>query len=177
MGECIYQSVKVTLKTWHCSSNEKGSFSSNPQSIRTLKTILKYISEFYLLKTIASLLSTHDWATYPGSSVEWNTVQTATRCRILQQSSFGISSAGFLPYLPCSIAFLQAQEYWLPGADLSQHRQIPKQGIFGGVVVLWGRLIFIYSGDGICHRFDLDALARSSQEVQSLEEMRREREN
>jgi len=111
----------------------RGEAARNIQHIAP-KTILKYYSEFYVFH-ITSLIHTRNWVTYASTPIHTNEVCTAPGCRVVRHSSFSIGRAPFIPHLPGGILFLQAREYQLPGAMVSEVRRTAMGGIFRGAVV------------------------------------------
>jgi len=136
---------------------------------RAPKTILKDYQEFYLSNTltITSLIHLRDYPLYPWSQVHTVRVRTATSCRDFPQSSSQFGRGPFNPHLPSGFTFLRTRRYRLPGAGISEHRFITIRGVFRGVVIRQGSIIYIYRGDGLRYRFRLVALATEVQEVES----------
>jgi len=172
----VIKPSKTTTKRWHCSGNEKKKLKQQPTvNNQNTEDDLKLLWSIQSITNITTLLSTRDWATYARTSTESTRVRTATHCSVFRQPSFRISSAAFDRHLLCGASLLGNHEYLLPGAEKSQHRGTTRRGLFQGVVVRRGSLVFIYIEDVLWHRFDLETLVCRSQLVESLEEMRRER--
>jgi hypothetical protein len=106
---------------------------------------------------------------YAWTSVHTNLARTATGCRELWQLAFGIGQALFNPQLHCGFLFLSDREYQVPGAEISQYRRFTHEGIFRGVVVRRGNLIFVYIGDSWWCRFDLETLDAAALEFAARE--------
>jgi hypothetical protein len=58
--------------------------------------------------------------------------------------------------------FLPTQDYLVPGAEIFKHQCVTFRGVFRGVVVRRGSLMFVYIQDEHWRRFDLAALERRS---------------
>jgi len=88
-------------------------------------------------------------------------------CQDFRQSSLQCARAPFNPHLPRGVPFLSVRRYRLPGTEISEYRSLTIQGIFRGVVVRRGSLIYIYRGDGLWYRFRLEVLVTEEREVES----------
>jgi len=83
-------------------------------------------------------------------------------CQELQQSPLAVGRAQFNPHLQSGFSYLRTREYRVPGAEISQQRRITIRGVFQGVVVQLGGLVYVYIGDGHWRRFDTVALQTRS---------------
>jgi len=108
---------------------------------------------------------------YAWTSVHTSRVRTATESREFRQVAFRVGRARPNPHLRCGFTFLSTREYRLPGAEIHQHRRFTLRGVFRGVVVRRGNLIFVYIGDGNWHRFNLTELEDAAVELQLSEEI------
>jgi len=116
---------------------------------------------------ISSLIHLWDYPLYAWSQVYTIQVRTTTSCRDLRQSSHQFGRALSDPHLPRGVPFLSIRRYRLPGAEISEYQSITVRGVFRGVVVRRGSLIYLYRGDGPWYRFRLGVLVTEEQEVES----------
>jgi hypothetical protein len=108
---------------------------------------------------------------YAWTSVHTSRVRTATESREFRQIAFRVGRAPFNPHLRCGISLVSTREYRLPGAEIHQHRRFTLRGVFRGVVVRRGGLIYVYIGDGNWHQFDLSVLEDEAVRLQLQEEI------
>ena len=134
-----------------------------------LKILLRILSIY--LPNITSLIHTRDWALYAWTSLYTCRIRTAEESREFRQIDFRIGRAAFNPHLRCGLAFLSERRDSLPGVEIYQHRTFTIRGIFRGVVVRRGNLVFVYIGDGNWHRFKLDVLEQLAVDRQLDEEI------
>jgi len=81
---------------------------------------------------------------YAWTQVDTIRVSTGMSCQDFQQSSLQFTRAPVTPRLPSGVPFLGTRTYQLPGATILEHRNITIRGVFRGVVVSWGRVIYAY---------------------------------
>jgi hypothetical protein len=108
---------------------------------------------------------------YAWTSVYTSRVRTATESREFREIAFRVGRAPVNPHLGCGVIFLSTRRHRLPGAEISQHRRFTLRGVFRGVVVRRGSLIFVYIGDGNWHRFNLTELEDAAVRLQLQEEI------
>ena len=104
---------------------------------------------------------------YAWSRVYTFRIRTATSCRIVRQSSIEFTRVQFNPHLPSGVSFRTTREYRLPGVTVSEHRIVTIRGIFRGLVVRRGSVIYIYRGAGLWYRFRSGVLVEQEREVES----------
>jgi len=157
------------IKSSHCSRwwKEPGS-NSNPLSDITSEEHLK-ISLRIESSKITSLIYTRDWSVYARTQVDTSRVRTAQECRGFRQFAFRIGQVQVNPHIHYGFSLLSTWEYRLPGAELSQHWRCTLRGNLKEVVFRWRNVIFVYSWQGLWHRFDWESL-----EASALESERRE---
>ena len=139
----MYKPLKLTIKRWHCSSNEQNTLQqqstvNNQNTEDDLLILLRILSITNF--TITSLLSLGDLAYYVWTSSNTIRVCFATSCRNLRQSSLRIPGAPPIPYLSNRWLFLRTRWYQLPGAEVSQHRVVTLRRIFLRTGWLTGKL-------------------------------------
>jgi hypothetical protein len=94
--------------------------------------------------------------------------------RVFRRSSLSIGSGQSCAHLPGGFSFPHLEEYWIPGAQISQHQGFPIGGVFRGLDVRSEPLIYIHLGNGQWFGVEFQACARLGQEVESQEETRRD---
>jgi len=126
---------------------------------------------------ITSLINTCEWAFDVWISLHTSRVRTATDSRVSREITPSVGRGPFNPHVPGGFSFLRTREYWLPGAQISEHKRFNIRGVLQSVVIERRGLIFIHLGDEHWRRFDLAALATRGQEVECQQKLRRERKN
>ena len=115
---------------------------------------------------IGTQIHIRDQVSYVWLTIHTFWMRSATNCRVIRRTTFSTGRSWFNPHLQRCFAFLQTQEYPLPGVAVFQHRRITMQGVGRGVVSSQGSVIFLYGGDRLWRRFDL---ARSCVMVQEFD--------
>jgi len=123
-----------------------------------LKILLRILSITLFNISSQQILSTRDYAFYAWTQIHTIRVRTATSCRVFRQSSLQFGRATFNPHLSSGVSFLRTGRYRLHGAEVSSDRAITIRGVFRGVVIQRGNVIYVYRGDGLWHRYRLVAL-------------------
>ena len=155
---------KLAIKRQRCSKQWIAT-SSTWLAFRDTEDDLKILFRIPSIANITSLIHTRDSAGYAWTSLYTSLVHTVEDCQVIWQLAFQIGGAPFHPHVRCDFSFLWAREYRLPGAEISQHRRFTLRGIFRGVVTQQRGVIFVYIGDGLQHRFDLDRLEAAALEL------------
>jgi len=153
------------LRQWD-ESYERENHSQQSEHRRRFQNIIKN-SIYYKSLTITTLIHLRDQATYVWSTSDTIRTRSASSCRTIRRTAFSVGRSTFNPHLLCGFSFLRTREYRLPGVVVHEHQRITIRGVGRRVVTRRGSLIFLYVGDGLWRRLNLESSCSSVQEVES----------